>query len=528
MYSYKSLIDGGADSDLIYYNANIISTTQNGVQSDVIKPPIIRFSESRDAPIVRDASQYYFSIIRFAMNGPNKNLPLFIPIIQTNGPDFPDQQDPNRTIYYTSIAYQREWYYTNTSGAIVSKIFTIMPGSSVVPYIPETQNKSIAPIPIPPLNGITKQDLSTRYYWVYTYKHWCSLVNLSMNTAMGYAYDQFKDIWTADSTIDQAVSPFPYPTFDDFLADHDVPFIKYNEDTKTFEIYGDTRAFNVSGQLTGLLGPLSSYGFQDSIPVWTPPAVPVAPSVAVRKSAPYLRLFFNNNLFGLFSNFNNTYLNASYNSSIYWPLTGSIPQLISPLGVIPFSAAPLLYTNEILFTNQQYTNILNNNPTLQNVQIAIPPAYNPYFLIPASKQNLYWISKQDYSSTGSLWSPIQSIVFTSTLLPVKSEYSGQPIQLGSSNAFSTSSSTSYFEPIISDFVIDGQLEKAEGWRDFTLYEPTAEFKMVSLTSSNVSIKDIDIQVYWKYRLTGELIPLTMYNTSDVSMKMMFRRIDYRS
>ena len=77
-------------------------------------------------------------------------------------------------------------------------------------------------------------------------------------------------------------------------------------------------------------------------------------------------------------------------------------------------------------------------------------------------------------------------------------------------------------------MIDAQYEKAEGWRDFTLYEPTAEYKMVSTQASHDEIRNIDIQVYWKYRLTGELIPLTMFNCSDVTIKMLFRRIDYRS
>jgi hypothetical protein len=77
-------------------------------------------------------------------------------------------------------------------------------------------------------------------------------------------------------------------------------------------------------------------------------------------------------------------------------------------------------------------------------------------------------------------------------------------------------------------VIDQAIEKAEGWRDFFLYEPTAEYKLSSMTASHDEIRNIDIQVFWKYRLTGELIPLSMFNTSDVSIKVMFRRIDFRS
>lgn len=526
-YSYKSIIDGGADSDLIYYNASIIATKQNGATPDPSEPPVVRFNETRDAPIIKDASKYYFSIIRFAMNGPNKNLPIFIPIIQTNNVDYPNQIDPNLTIYYTTIAYQRKWFYTDTTGAIQSKVFTATPQSANVRYVSETQNNLQAPLPSSGPNGFTKQDLSSRYYWVYTYKHWASLVNVALLQAMANAYAEFQALWLADPTIDQAVSPFPYPVFQDFLDDHDVPFIKYIEDSKTFEIYGDTRAFNVSGQLTGVLGPLGlPFGTQRPVPDFVTPVPPVAPSVAVPASEPYLRLFFNNNLYGLFSNFNNTYLNAFRGTSIRFPLTGAVQIPINPINLV--TTDPALYTNEILFTNQEYTNILNNNPLLQGFNAPPPPAYNPYFLIPTEKQNLYWIAKQDFNSTNSLWSPVQSIIFTSTLLPLKKEYNSAPVQLGDSNAFTSTGSRPAFEPIISDFVIDAQQEKAEGWRDFTLYEPSAEYKMVSLNASHDEIRNIDIQVYWKYRLTGELIPLTMFNCSDVSIKMLFRRIDYRS
>jgi hypothetical protein len=517
MASYKSIIDGGADSDMIYYNATI-TTTQN---ADVSVDPLVKFNESRDAPIVRNASQYYFSIIRFAMNGPNKNLPLFIPVIQTNSFSYTAQTDPNMTIYSCAIPYQREWYYTNSSGAVSSKVFTITVSSSPVLYRAETQNTNVAPVPFAPSTGIKKQDLSSRYYWVYTYKHWCNLVNETFKAAMVKTYLEFQLTWQGDATIDQTASPFPYPTFDSFLVDHQVPFIKYDEESKRFEIYGDTRAFNV---YTQILSTLDDRGLQPSVPAFVPPTAPTAPTVGVAKSQPVLRLFFNSNLYGLFTNFNNTYYGATAGTPIPFPLTTS-PVVVGRNG---FGIPPADYTNEILFENQNYTNILNNNPTLQGNTAVPPPVYNPYFLIPATQQNLYWIIKQDYNSTNSLWSPCQSIVFTSTLLPVKNEYTAKPINLGESNTNGSTGSASAFEPIICDFVVDQQLEKAEGWRDFTLYEPTAEYKLSSFQASHDEIRNIDVQVFWKYRLTGELIPLSMFNCSDVSIKMMFRKIDFRS
>lgn len=405
------------------------------------------------------------------------------------------------------------------------KTFTITTQSTPVIYRSETQNTLIAPVPYVNLTlGITKQDLSSRYYWVYTYKHWVTLVNEAFRAAMYLTWQEFGSTWRTDPTIDRTVSPFPYTTFDDFLADHQVPFMKYNEETKCFEIYGDTRAFNVCGQVGTPVTDLYNGGLQPSVPAFVPPTAPTAPSVAVPNSQAILRLFFNSNMYGLFTNFNNTYYGAVAGDTIPFPLTAA-PVTV---GINGFGLPPSDYTNEILFMNQNYTNILNNNPTLQGLNATPPPAYNPFFLIPATDQNLYWIIKQDYNSTNSLWSPVQALVFTSTLLPIKKEYTAKALTLGEGNVTGSTGSKNAFEPIIADFVVDQQQEKAEGWRDFTLYEPTAEYKLASIQASHDEIRNIDVQVFWKYRLTGELIPLSMFNCSDVSIKMLFRRTDYRS
>jgi len=512
-YSYKSIVDGGADTDMIYYNALITSSGQRGTENFT---PAVRFNESRDAPIVRNASSYYFSIIRFAMNGPNKNLPLFIPLIQLNSLTYPSQIDPNITIYATTIPYQREWYFEAPLGNVVSHVFTITPNSTPLTYSPETVNLDIAPVPYSPATGLEKQDISTRYYWVYTYKHWATLVNTNMLNALTNTYNEFKLAWNAYPLM---ASVFPYPTFDNFLIAHDAPFIRYDESEKRFEIYGDTRAFNMASQCTAV-----DLGVQPAVPAFVAPAVPVAPlAAAIPKSDVYLRLFFNSNLYGLLTNFNNTYYGATLGTPMIFPLTGVTPVTIGG-GLLTNLCE---YTNEILFTNQQYTNILNNNPLLQGLNAVPPPSYNPFFLIPAYKQNLYWISAQDYNSTNSLWSPCAGLVFTSSLLPIKNEYTSRPVILGTTNIGSTGS-PSAFEPIIADFVVDQQQEKAEGWRDFTLYEPNAEYRLSSIQASHDEIRNLDINVYWRYRLTGELIPLTMFNCSDVSIKILFRKTDFRS
>lgn len=515
--TYRSFVETSGDADIIYYNADIINNITRDTGSGEGRDPLIRFNETRDTALVKNASQYYFSIVRFVMNGPNKDLPLFIPQIQLNRGGVP-QTNPNLTIYQLAIAYQREWAYTSVAGPVAQEVFTITPAQTPLIYRPETQNAALAPVPQIPLTGFTTQDLSTRYYWVYTYKHWADLVNETLLTAMNAVFVAFQTAWNANPNINLAASPFPYANLAAFLADHDVPFVYYDEETRLFSIYGDTRAFNVAGEIVNQTNALGQQiGVQQSVPAFVPPVLPPAPIVATAVSAPFLRLFFNSNLYGLLTNFKNVYYNTL---SLRFPLT---PAVLTPL---PF---PDGYTNEICFANQQYTNLLNNNPLLQGSQAVPPPAYNPYFLIPTTKQNLYWIAKQDYPSTGSLWSPIGSIVFTSSLLPVKNENVGQPVIFGEGNlGFSQPTSQSAFDPIITDIALDNSVDKAEGYRDFISYLPTAEYRMCAMTTSPQEIRNIDIQVFWRNRLNNQLYPISMFNQSSVSLKVLFRRIGYTS
>lgn len=514
-YNFKSIVDGGSDSDLVYYNCTLTATKTNGLYLPTVGDTQIKFNETRDAPIIKDASQYYFSLIRFAMNGPGKNLPLFIPLIQTNDPLFGVQTNPNLTIYYVSIAYQREWNFT-IGGVAQTAILTLTPPSTPLIYVSETQNTTIAPVPTAPPSGIIKQDLSTRYYWVYTYKHFVSLVNTTMLQAMTALWGEFTAAWTALGTA----TPNPYPTLASFLLDQDVPSLSYDEDSGLFSIIGDTRCFNMSGQL-----PLAN-ATQTALPAFV--ATPYNPGdPASPVSTCYLRLFFNDLLFGLLTNFNNTFFGAVNGGSIPFPLTAGLQPLQAL--TFPYGAQFFYYGNEILFTNQNFQNLLNNNPLLQNLPAAPPPVYNPQFLLPVNKQNLYWIAKQDYKSTDTIWSPCANIVFTSAMLPIRKEFSAAPVELNRSNVAGKSvPAQSSFEPIIADYVVDQQVENAQGYRSFQLYGHDVEYKMMSLSASHEEIRNIDIQVWWRFRLTGELIPLTMIAGGDCTIKIMFRKIDYRS
>lgn len=515
--SYRSnfmTVGGTVDEpDYVYYNADIINNSTDDLPASGLAPPdpLIRFNETRDTALLKDCSKYHFSIIRFTMNGANRDLPLFIPNIQTGV----SQNNPDLTNYSVAISYQQSWA-TATGQVDVA----VAPDPTYIIYESETLNASLAPVPATP---VLQQDLSTRYYWVYTYQHWIDLVNDTFNAAHNAGtvgagganqgtFAQFQAAWTASGTT----SPFPYANFAAFQANVNTPQMIFNEEQKPlFSIYGDSDGFGtrlepfVNQQWSNTTAYLAgAVVFYLGVPyVAVAPVLGTAPGVvpgqwnlnptAVPMTAPTLRLFFNTNMYGLFANFANYYWNR--------------------LDIPGLTPTPEGYTNEILFRNKFYQNVAD-------FRVAPYSGVPPLGFVPLSQQKVYWVNTQDYKSTDSLWSPISSIVFTTSLIPVKTEATGQPNVLGVGNLGDTrATSQSAFQPIITDIALDTSAGGADDYRQFIYYAPNAEYRMADFAASKQELRNIDIQVFWKNRLNNQLYPVSMYNLSSVSLKIMFRK-----
>jgi hypothetical protein len=107
---------------------------------------------------------------------------------------------------------------------------------------------------------------------------------------------------------------------------------------------------------------------------------------------------------------------------------------------------------------------------------------------------------QDWDSTSISWTPIESLVFTSALIPLNTEQISQPVAFtNSSNADNVSTSNNSNSPIITDITIEGG---AEQYKTGIVYNPTAEYRIFSLIGRG-EVREIDIQIYWKYRFTGQ-------------------------
>ena len=146
----------------------------------------------------------------------------------------------------------------------------------------------------------------------------------------------------------------------------------------------------------------------------------------------------------------------------------------------------------------------------------------------AGYSGVWYAMTQNYVSTSTLWSPIDSIVFTSTLLPLQNEQTAPPNALGSRNTGnSTATSQSAFSPIITDVSLDLSTDPT-AYRKMIYYAPSAEYRMADFQNSKQDIRNIDIQVFWKNRLDNQLYPVSMFNLSSVSFKLMFRKKTYLS
>jgi hypothetical protein len=405
-------VDGDTtEPDYVYFNADIVCnrTIDQGLGTD----PLARFNESRDTAIINDASKYHFSIIRFACNGIGKDLPIFIPVIKVG------QSNPNLTVYSTTLTSTVAY---DIGGTVYTGNFK---SQQFVQYISESVN---APLPPPP---IEKQNINTKYYFVYTYQHWVDLVNNAFNSAVADIQSQFATFWTASGGVGTA------PTLTT-----KAPYLKYDTSSGLFSIYTDKYG----------------YGGADRT------------SAGSATDNENFELYFNSNMFGLLTNFNNEYYGQDN-------LDGkdNLIKVQNKLG-----------TNSYIYDGTDY-----------------------------------YITTQDYESTSTLWCPIESIVFTTSCLPVIPELQGQPVNYGESNIIKPFTSSSAFQPIITDIVIP--LENAHGYRDFISYTPSAEYRMTSLSSSKQEVRQIDVNVYFRNRLDNELYPITMFNLSTISIKMMFRK-----
>ena len=366
----------------IYYDLDAINLDKTGTQA----PPILRFTEVRNNPYLDAPENYFLSVVRFAIQTPS--LPVFIPLIQTG------QANPNLTIYSVSMSY------VVGGNTLVAQTF--------LTYVPQN---TYLPTPASPL---VQQDVSSEYYYVYSYQYLIKLINTTIQTC-----------FTALNALVVGAGGV--------LPTANAPFFEMNPNDFTMSFFADTLGFNET-----LGNPI--------------------------------KFFMNSAMYHLFNGFQADYLG-------YTGITNGRNYLFRIYG-----------TSLNLF----------NFPT-----------YNALVMY------------QEQSSI-ALWNPVQSLVFTTALLPVNETNVSAPKIFGLDTRLGQSNNNVNVAPIITDFEVP--FDPSNTYRPNVEYSPQSEYRLVDLYGAS-PISAIELTCYWKNQF-GQLTPFILNSNSKANIKLLFRRKDF--
>jgi Sputnik minor capsid protein V18/19 len=122
---------------------------------------------------------------------------------------------------------------------------------------------------------------------------------------------------------------------------------------------------------------------------------------------------------------------------------------------------------------------------------------------------------QQYSCISN-WTPVSSIVFTTSTIPIVVTQLSNPLIFDNGNVIQLSATANNFSTILTDLTSQDQ-----SYRPELLYLPSGSYRWVSLLT-NQPLSHVDIQVYWKSKV-GSLVPFTLPPGGACSMKILFRK-----
>jgi len=431
----------------IYCNVSVINADSG--DAGLTAPPRCAFQESRSSPIIDDASQWDFSVVRFCADGLGTTLPLWIPQISTG--DSNPTGNPDLTIYGATIA--------TATGAFTGKCI----------WTPQIKNTQLAPRP-----GLVtaQQSLASSYYFANSYTWFCQMVNALFDDLAGAAGVPRGSICLQYIPSNTGFFSLKVPA--DFLYDF----------TDPNAVLPPTKFLILNPPLRNLLAGFNwLYGQSYVIPPQGAAGAWVSGlGYAVASLVSY----------------------AGRNYSAVETVVGA-----SPLSIIAPDQLDSPWVEAVSGVTVGSTGYTFGVPTYSGGAGVL----NSSAII------------SDYSCTASgLWSPIDGFVFQTNFLPVVPEQGTAPVVVGESNVgLSGTQTQGGFQVILTDFIISGSPEQA---LTSIIYVPTSEYRISSMTA-NATVQIIDITLSWRFRLTGQLIPVLMPNNSSISMKLMFRRKDWQ-
>lgn len=470
----KNVVTGtSADGEYVYYNATIINNTVRTDQTT--DDPDVYFQDTRVVPIIKDTSKYVVSVDNFTINGGQKNLPIFIPQIVVGS-------DINLTIYSVTFGWQGSGTGTATATQYIQATIPVT-------WIPELQ----APFTVVPTTASPRQ-LETDYYYCYSYDHWTNLMNNALTAA-------WRDVKQRASALGLTFGTV-------------CPYFTFNQNTGLFSLHQDAQTswlpFGTTAQGAGSVS-IPSQGVSDPLA----PYIPFGPSTATGyRTGEFSYVGWNTNMDLLIANMDTIYFGGNTfpvpgattsNSSSYVAATSTV---VAPSSVSWTTTTSLTYPE----------NIVNVVPVQDQTGSNVWTLTAPYASPTTAATPVYISQTQDFISTGSMWSPIASIVLVTATIPVRFEANASPVIIGGTNAGGTTQASGASQKVLLETPIDAVT--ADIWRGFIQYKPLTPI-FSALDPCHDGLTNLDVSFYWRNRLTNSLIPIQNVNAGSLSFRLRF-------
>ena len=124
---------------------------------------------------------------------------------------------------------------------------------------------------------------------------------------------------------------------------------------------------------------------------------------------------------------------------------------------------------------------------------------------------------QDYAAI-DIWSPISSLVFTSSSLPIIASQISKPNIFYANQLISNSNNSNDSNKIITDLEVNQQ-----NYKPNLLYNPTAEYRYIEMLG-DTPLNYIDISVMIKLK-NGQLVPFYLSSFGSMTLKILFKKKD---
>lgn len=467
-------LGGARVPDTLYFNVAVANSDSTGAADSPDKYPLVEYKGNwMQDPFGGDLADYEFSVVRMVVDGPQKLLPVFMPRIQSG------QGDANYTVYSVGVRYT----WTATDGTTLT-----LSAARQVTWAPE-DNTLVAPL----LAGVHGSPSQPGYHAPmspYYYAHSVSWVVHLINQAIELCY------------YDPATPP-------------GTPASQWPAAKLTASLADQLQGLADAGTHATLIAFLAARGFKDPTTgraLLLPLAIP--PRFECSKDG-VLTIYGDASAFGdrvlhprvpgVAGTF---YETADLLSDV------DLVMLMSGLTWITLTPAIGLLTHrcDLRF------NLNNGLFTQPSISLANTPYY-PWALARPPDITMCYLELEG-QPTSSLWSPVDTVVVSSSMIPVVPEIMSTPQQLGTSNAAASSSSQPMGVSIITDMAVNRNT--ATDVTSMLEYIPAGEYRMASLVGSG-RLAGISITLYWKDRLTGDLHPLQLPPGGSTSFKLMFRR-----